>query len=136
MQNQSAIISGGLGDIGRAIAIEFAKRGVNIALGDIRPPADAEDFLKQLRAKNVRARYDRVDVADAQQVEHWVSAAQAELGIASIIIPNAAIVTMASVRDVTPPQWKHELSINLDGAFHLASFASKKLLDAKKTGHI
>src|SRR4051794_28075660 len=101
-----AIISGGLGDIGRAIALALAKRGASIGLSDIRDPADAESFLKSLRDLGIRARYDRVDVSNADQVKHWIAAVEADLGVANWIMPNAAQVTLETVRTITPEQWR------------------------------
>ena len=136
LKNHVAIISGGLGDIGRAIAIELARRGADIAICDIRSNDDATATLSSLRDLAVHARYDRVDVADAAAVAAWIAAVEADLGPATLIIPNAAIVTVAGVRDVTPEQWSRELRINLDGAFHLAQAAAKRLLAHKKPGRI
>lgn len=131
-----AIISGGLGDIGRAIAVELAQRGAAIAIGDLREKEDAESFLASIRERRVRTRYDRVDVADAEQVRAWVRNVEADLGAPTLIIPNAAIVTLADVRKVTPEQWANELSINLNGAFHLAQAGALRLLELKKPGRI
>ena len=136
LSGQVAIISGGLGDIGRAIAAELARRGADVAIGDVRPPADATATLAALRDLGVRARYDRVDVADAAAVRDWVAAVESELGPPTLIIPNAAIVTLAGVRDVTAEQWSRELRTNLDGAFHLAQATSLRLLDRKLPGRI
>lgn len=136
LTNQVAIISGGLGDIGRAIAQELARRGADVAVGDVRPGEDAVALLASLREAGVRARYDSVDVADAAAVSEWVSAVEADLGPATLIVPNAAIVTLAGVRDVTPQQWSRELRVNLDGAFHLAHAAAMRLLAAKAPGRI
>src|SRR4051794_27549457 len=136
LSGQIAIISGGLGDIGRAIGVELARRGANIAIGDLHPNSEANDFLDKIRKLGVRARYDRVDVADAEQVSAWVRNVEADLGAPTLIIPNAAIVTLADVRTVTPEQWARELSINLGGAFHLAQAAALRLLELKKPGRI
>ena len=136
LQGQIAIISGALGDIGRAIAIELARRGANIALGDVLAPEEARETLVGLRELGVTARYDRVDVADADAVRAWVAAAEGELGLATLIVPNAAIVTLAGIREVTPEQWARELSINLSGAFHLAQIAALRLLDEHKPGRV
>jgi NAD(P)-dependent dehydrogenase (short-subunit alcohol dehydrogenase family) len=138
LKNQVAIISGGLGDIGRAIALELAGRGADIAIGDVRAADEAGmgEMLQSLRALGVRARYDRVDVADAVAVERWIAAVESDLGPATLIIPNAAIVTRAGIRDVTPTQWSRELRINLDGAFHLAQGGAKRLLQLQRPGRI
>jgi glucose 1-dehydrogenase len=83
-----------------------------------------------------RARYDRVDVADAAAVAAWVEQVEADLGVPDLIIPNAAIVTLKGIRDVTPAEWQHELSINLGGGFHLAQSAAKRLVRQEKPGRI
>ena len=49
LSNQLAIISGAMGDIGRSIALELARRGADIALGDVREPNDTVDFQKSIR---------------------------------------------------------------------------------------
>lgn len=136
LANQVAIISGGLGDIGRAIAIELARRGADIALGDVRDESAARGFADQLRQLGVRHRYDTVDVAIAKDVTAWIATVERELGVPTLIIPNAATVTLAGVRDVTPEQWSKELRINLDGAFHMAQAAALRLIEHKRPGRI
>ena len=131
-----AIISGGLGDIGRAIAMELARRGADIAIGDILPSEAATPLLADITALGHRARYDRIDVSDAVAVEAWVSGVEASLGVPTLIIPNAAIVTEASLRDITPAQWRQELNVNLDGAFHLAQAGALRLVARKRAGRI
>jgi glucose 1-dehydrogenase len=136
LSNQVAIISGGLGDIGRAIALELARRGADIAISDILDVSAARDFADQLTPIGLRHRYDRVDVSDARQVSTWIATVERELGVPTLIIPNAATVTLAGVRDVTPEQWSLELRVNLDGAFHMARAAALRLLEHKRPGRI
>jgi glucose 1-dehydrogenase len=136
LSNQLAIISGAMGDIGRSIALELARRGADIALGDVREPNDTVDFQKSISDLGVRVRYDHVDVSDAGQVEHWLEIIEHEMGTPSLIIPNAAVVTLQDFRQLTAAQWRRELSINLDGAFHLAQSATKRLLAQKRPGRV
>ncbi|GMU21603.1 MAG: putative short chain dehydrogenase/reductase [Phycisphaerae bacterium] len=136
LNGQVAIISGGLGDIGRAIALELARQGAEVAVGDLLEPAQAEPLLEQVRATGRRARYDRVDVADWTAVESWVSAVEGELGAVTCVIPNAAIVHFAPLPQLTADQWRRELAVNLDGAFHLAQAAALRLLALKRPGRI
>lgn len=135
-KNQTAIISGGLGDIGRAIASELASHGANVAIGDIHPEREAQPFLTELLGKNVKCSYTRVDVSDAERVKNWVETVENKLGVASLIIPNAATATFANVFEITSEQWSRELAVNLNGAFHLAQVAATRMLRHKATGHI
>jgi glucose 1-dehydrogenase len=127
LANQVAIISGGLGDIGRATARELALRGAKIAISDVHAAAGDLDFP---------CRYDQVDVSDAAAVTRWIRAVENDLGALTLIIVNAATVTLAGVREITSEQWSRELRINLDGAFHMAQAAARRLLELKKPGRI
>jgi NAD(P)-dependent dehydrogenase (short-subunit alcohol dehydrogenase family) len=131
-----AVISGGLGDIGGAIAMELAQRGADIAIGDVRDPREASETLSAIAERGARCRYDRVDVADSEEVEAWLQAVEQQLGVANLVIPNAAIVTIAGVRDVLAEQWQRELNINLTGAFNLARTAALRLLHHQRPGRI
>lgn len=134
---QVAIISGGLGDIGRAIALELARRGAAIALGDLHASADGPpEFLEAMHRANVPVRYDRVDVADSKAVASWFHAVESDLGTPTLIIPNAARVTLADCRAIEPEQWSDELRVNLDGAFFMAQAGAKRLLAQSQPGRI
>ncbi|GAB3327079.1 SDR family oxidoreductase [Larkinella ripae] len=124
----TVLISGGLGDIGRAIALEFARQGAAIALGDISPAQRAEAFLGELAPYRVATHYTPVDVTDAQAVQDWVLDVEKTLGTATIIIANAATVTPKRVHEITPEEWSSELRVNLDGAFFMAQSATARLL--------
>src|SRR5437868_2462539 len=126
LENQIAIISGGLGDIGSAIAREFKRRGAKVAIGDVKESGGGGEF----------DRYDRVDVSDADAVKHWIANVEKSLGTPTLIIANAAIVTLKSAMNISPAEWRKELSINLDGALHMAQAAAARLIDAKKPGRI
>jgi NAD(P)-dependent dehydrogenase (short-subunit alcohol dehydrogenase family) len=136
MQPTTALISGALGDIGRASALELARRGAQVALGDLRPEPDAAPLLGALRAIGVDARYDRVDVTDADAVTDWVATIGETLGTATWIVPNAARVTLAPIRTITAAQWRAELDTNLTGAFLMAQAAANRLVAEQRPGAI
>lgn len=135
-KNETVIISGGLGDIGRAIALEFAKEGTNIALCDVHPATNAQDFLEELNQFNIKSYYGQVDVADAEAVKNWVIKVENELGVASIIVANAAIVTYGGIHEISPEQWNRELRVNLDGAFYLTQSATARLIHHAHPGRV
>lgn len=136
LAGQVAIISGGLGDIGSAIALELARRGADVAIGDVRSDEAAQPLLAGLNELGRRGRYDTVDVTDHSRVVDWVRAVEANLGAPTLIIPNAAVVALASVCEITPEQWNRELRVNLDGAFHLAQTAALRLRALHRPGRI
>ena len=134
--NRTVLISGGLGDIGRATALEFARNGAAIAIGDISPPSKADAFLAELKQFDIASHYTQVDVTDAGAVQNWVLAVENTLGVADIIIANAATVTPAGIHEITAEQWANELNVNLNGAFYLTQSATARLLAHQLPGRV
>ena len=116
-KDKTVLISGGLGDIGRAIAMQFAQQGANIAISDLLPDSAATSFLKELQQYHGLYSYATVDVTDHKAVEQWVADVHQKQGIPNIIIANAATVTLAGIHQLTAGQWSKEIQINLTGAF-------------------
>lgn len=135
LDGRVAIISGGLGDIARAIALELAGRGADIALGDLAAQAD-DEVLAPLRATGRRVRYDQVDVADSAAVDRWLAAVGADLGVADLVIANAAVAGSASIREISAEDWDRELAVNLNGVFHLSRGGAERLVAAGKPGRV
>lgn len=131
-----ALISGGLGDIGFAIASHLAKQGATIALCDLIPQEDAATKLNNLRSKGASVDYRTVDVANATQVTDWVRDVNSRLGTPSLVIPNAAIVAYCSTLSTTSAEFERHLKINLLGAFFMAQEAARLLVAQRLTGRI
>lgn len=136
LEQRVALVSGGLGDIGAAVARELAGHGVDVALGDLAPLPAAEPALAALAGLGSRATYHQVDVVDAAAVQGWVDDVERSLGTPSIVIANAAQVTQADFRALTAEQWARELRVNLDGAFHLAHAAGLRMIARGTHGRI
>jgi glucose 1-dehydrogenase len=136
LTGEVAAISGGLGDIGQAIAVELARRGAHVAVCDVGDDAEADPLLEQVGALRRRARYDRADVSDAAAVGNWLDAVEKDLGLPTLIIPNAAVVNLVTFEQLTPAQWHDELAINLSGMFHVAQLATQRLRAADKPGRV
>jgi NAD(P)-dependent dehydrogenase (short-subunit alcohol dehydrogenase family) len=130
------MISGGIGDIGRAVALELAHRGVHLSLADLKEREEAEPLLAQLASLGVNAIYVQADLSKPDSVRRWHDETVTRLGIPSIIIPNAGRVTRKTILEVTPDEWQHELNVNLNGAFYLASTAGARLVEEKLPGSI
>jgi len=121
-----AVISGGLGDIGWAMAKAFHAAGAQVALADVvDPPANLPHFYKKL------------DVSDAGAVEQWYESVVAHFDRPpNIIASNAAIVTEKPHLKISAAEWKRELDINLNGAFYFAETGARLLAATGKPGRI
>lgn len=136
LRGRVALISGALGDIGRAIALVLGRRGAAVALSDVRDAGDAAGLLRECEAEGIKARYRTVDVSRADEVEAWLADAEAALGVASIAVPCAAIVTRKSVSELEAADWRREMEINVDGTFHVAQKAALRMRAKKVPGSI
>ncbi len=92
LTGQVAVISGGLGDIGRACAVELARRGADIAVGDVRENGQVEHLRDEVEGLGRRFRFDESDVADEKQTADWLSVVEEAFGTVTLGICNAAIV--------------------------------------------
>lgn len=136
LNQRVALISGGLGDIGRAIALALAQQGAHVALGDVRATADTATFLKQLQAHAVQADFTQVDVTDFAAVNQWIQAVERKMGVATIAVPNAGVVTTTEIKKLELDDWQRQLRVNLDGAFYLAKQATDLMRSRGRTGHV
>lgn len=135
-EKETVIISGGIGAIGFATALEFAHHGANISLGGIDPETAASDYLRQLRELGISCLYKSIDVSDPKAVLAWVDETEVQIGTPTIILANAATVTVAAIHDLTSEQWSRELSVNLNGAFYLTQYATSRLVNRNLPGRV
>lgn len=133
---QTAVISGGLGDIGFTTALALAQNGANIALSDIKPSSMAEPFVNKIENLGVKCVYHQVNIGESESVQNWINEVQNLLGIPQIIIANAAIVTLKSLHEISADEWVNELNINLNGSFFMSQHATGLLLKEKMPGRV
>lgn len=121
-------ISGGLGDIGTAIARTFRAAGAEVARGDLpSDPGDSSDHDY----------YHSLDVADSSAVDPWFDQVAERFGRPpNIIIPNAATATFKPHLTITAEEWKRELDVNLNGAFYFADAGTRRLVRASQPGRV
>ncbi|GAA5221692.1 SDR family NAD(P)-dependent oxidoreductase [Membranihabitans marinus] len=135
-QDKVAIISGGLGDIGRATAKALAVAGADIAICDILPEEEAREWVWELEKLDVQAKYNRVDIAQVDQVHAWLNEVEAKLGLPSIIISNAGIATLGGIHEIMPAQWDREIQINLNGSFYMTQDATRRMVASNLSGRV
>ncbi|HVT29554.1 MAG TPA: SDR family oxidoreductase [Lacipirellulaceae bacterium] len=137
MAKHVAIISGGAGDIGRAIALELARYGADIAVGDLEIEGEKIDALRlAIELLGRRIRFDIVDVTNPTAVEKWLLLVEQSLGVPDWIIPNAAVAERADLESLTADVWKRCLDVTLNGAYYLAAAGANRLLQHKMPGRI
>ena len=122
--SRCAIITGAATGIGRATALELARRGCAVAFNYVELPgrdvavqaAMTEAVLKSL---NVAVFCDRCDVRSATEVDRFVKAAKEAIGGIHILVNNAGISRDAALWKTDDTAWRDVVDTNLTGAFNM-----------------
>ena len=136
LSGETAVVSGGLGDIGAAVVRALTDAGAAVAVCDVVPSREGASRAAGLVRGGEVVRYDQVDVRDADAVEAWIADVTSAIGPPTLAVPAAATVTSARATDITPQQWSDELRTDVDGAFFVVRAVIDRLLAARRTGHI
>lgn len=135
-KDKVVLISGGMGDIGQAVALEFGKMGAKIGISDILDPTTAAAKLSSMGNLGVTYRYDQVDVSNADEVEGWIQDVEGQWGQVDIAIVNAATVTLKDVQEITAKEWEREIHVNLNGSFFMANAVCRSFVKKEVAGNI
>jgi NAD(P)-dependent dehydrogenase (short-subunit alcohol dehydrogenase family) len=108
---KSALIFGGGRNIGREIALEFARRGSRIAVADI-DSAGAEETARLIIAAGGQASALHCDVSSDASVRDAASAAEERLGPLDIVMNNAGILHSGNPEDFPIEEWQRMFNVN------------------------
>lgn len=112
LTNKIALVTGSGDGIGRAIALELAKAGCDLALNDIRPEK-LDEVEKGIRALGRRTLRVPADVSDRLQAESMCSAAVREFGRVDILVNNAGVAVFGKMPEIPIEDWQWIVGINL-----------------------
>jgi 3-oxoacyl-[acyl-carrier protein] reductase len=123
MRGNTAVVTGAATGLGRSIALEFARRGVNIAFNYIELPGRdvaAQALLTEtaIRAAGVEVYSEHCDVRDGGAVAGFVRRAVGELGGVHYLINNAGISHDAALWRMADDAWREVLETNVTGCFN------------------
>ena len=121
MSNDKVVlITGGIGDIGTAIAKQLDKRYGKVVALDIPPPDKIAPWLEQFKLDGFQnILYRQMDVTNFDQCHQVISGLAEELGHIDVLINNAGITRDAVFHRMTKQQWDEVLRVNLDGMFNV-----------------
>ena len=123
MKGHTAIVTGGATGLGRAIALQFARKGVHVAFNYLDLPGrdiGAQALLTEtaLRALGVEVYCEACDVRSREEVEHFVQSAKAELSGVHYLVNNAGVARDGALWRLTEEAWREVMDTNAMGAFN------------------
>lgn len=123
LEGRVAIVTGSGRNIGRAIALEFARLGADVVINGHRDSSSVERVAEEARSLGVRASGVMADVGNAPEIEALVATTVEELGGVDIVVSNVGVRHHAPLLDISPDEWDSALRSNLSAAFYLARCA-------------
>jgi len=133
-KGQVALVTGGARGIGRTIADNLAKKGVNLAIADVSADS-AEEAARELSAQGVKTSALRLDVSKSDQVIKTFEEIVKEFGRIDILVNNAGITRDGLILRMKEEDWDSVININLKGVF-LCSKEAVKVMVKQKYGRI
>lgn len=136
--NRIALISGGLGDIGSAIAVLFLQQGMQVAISDLLDEKEAMQQVKEMNKAGEDLWYKQVDITSEKEVVEWIDAVEKKWGVPQVIVPNAGIVVAGSLtgNEFTSELARKQIEVNFWGTYHLAVLSAKKIKSKGVPGRI
>jgi NAD(P)-dependent dehydrogenase (short-subunit alcohol dehydrogenase family) len=132
---KTVLITGAAKRVGRAIAIELANAGYDIAIHFRESRKDAAALAREIENLGRRTVLVQADLEDEAAVEAILPAATQQLGPIVALINNASLFERDEALDVTRDRWDRQLAVNLRAPFVLMQqFA--RLLPAEDGGAI
>jgi 3-oxoacyl-[acyl-carrier protein] reductase/pteridine reductase len=123
LAGSTALVTGGARRIGRAIALQLAAAGANVAITYRESQPEAEQTVRELASIGVDAFAVRTGLTDAESIRQSVAAVIEEFGQLDILVNNAGIFEAAALEEITPEQWDRMFSTNTRAPFLMAQAA-------------
>ncbi len=126
-----AVVTGAGRGIGRAISVDLARRGCDIALLG-RTIESLAGAAEEVLALGRRALAVPCDVADAVAVESSAARVLADLGVPDVVVANAGVVHRATVAEMTEAEWDEVVDVSLKGTFLVTRAFLPRMLDLRR----
>ena len=135
-EGKTAIVTGGTRGIGKAIVLELAKRGCNVAFNYSKSADEAEKLKAEIAGLGVKAFAAQCDVANSDASADFVKQVTAELGGVNFLINNAGITRDTLILRMKEDDWDSVIDTNLKGAFNFSKSVLRPMMKNEDGGSI
>lgn len=130
--NKVALITGGAGGIGSAIALKLARKNYDVVINFFNSKEKAFELKEKIiNEYKVKCFAIKADVSKEDEVEKMISTIEEELGHVDILINNAAIDMPNLYNLKTAEEFRRVLDVNVVGAYNCANRVYRHMLDNK-----
>ncbi len=135
-EGRSAIVTGGTRGIGKAIVLELARRGANVAFNYSRSGDEAEKLKAEVEAIGVRALATQCDVANTAAAAEFVGQVKEAFGTVDFLVNNAGITRDQLILRMKEEDWDAVIDTNLKGAWNFSKAVLRPMMRNENGGSI
>jgi 3-oxoacyl-[acyl-carrier protein] reductase len=133
---QAAIVTGATRGIGRAIALELARQGADVAFNYAKSAEAAETLKTEIEALGVRAVATACDVAQTEAAAEMVKQTKEAFGRIDFLVNNAGITRDNLILRMKEDDWDAVIDTNLKGAWNFSKAALRVMMRQDGGGSI
>lgn len=134
LDGKTAVVTGGASGNGRGIAIELAKAGANVAVGDVREEPKLDEHTtttaEEVRNRGQEAIFLETDVSKEADARELITATVEEFGGLDILVNNAGIFPPGAIDEISSDDWDNTFDVNLKGIYHCSKHAMPHLRES------
>jgi 3-oxoacyl-[acyl-carrier protein] reductase len=133
---KSAIVTGATRGIGRAIALELARRGANVAFNYSKSADEAEKLKAEIETRGVKCYAAQCDVANTEASAEFCKRAKEEFGAIDFLINNAGITRDTLILRMKEDDWDVVVDTNLKGTWNFSKGVLRFMMKNETGGAI
>ncbi len=133
---KSAIVTGATRGIGKAIALELARRGCNVAFNYSKSADEAEKLKTEIESLGVKAIAAQCDVANTEAAADFVKHAKESFETIDFLVNNAGITRDQLILRMKEDDWDAVIDTNLKGAWNFSKAVLRPMMKNEAGGSI
>lgn len=132
LENKNALIIGGSGGIGKAIAVSFVKNGAKVIIS-----GTSDEKLSRIKNElNNSVETIKIDIKDVASFQAKILEAEKIYGNIDILVNSAGILAHHKFLEISEEEYDSVMDINAKGTFFMSQAIAKYMIEKKIKGHI
>lgn len=135
LENRVAVVTGASRGIGRAIALELARRGARVVVNYQHSAEAADEVVAAIAAEGGVAMAVQADVSNLEQAQALIQAALDAYGQIDILVNNAGVTRDQVLLMMSEEDWDTVIRVDLKSLFNTCKAAARKMI-RQRSGRI